>query len=94
MRVSSYESYRVTTNQFLRLESELNKQNMQISTGKEFIDPSDDPIRLNQKTLIVNSQVQIEQYQSNIKDATSFLNTVESTIGSTVDAMQRAREIG
>lgn len=89
-----YESYHVTTNQFMKLESQMAKQQLQMASGKEFIRPSDDPIKLNQKTLIVNSKIQIEQYQSNINDARSFLETVEITLGSTVDALQRAREIG
>ena len=94
MGVSIHESYNVTTKQFLKLESQMTKQQIQMATGKEFVDPSDDPIKLNQKTLVTNSTVQIEQYQANINDANAFIKTVEATLGSTIDALQRAREVG
>lgn len=94
MRVSVFERFQVTNRQFSDLQRQLSTQQVQIGSGKKFLKPSDDPVSLNRKRVIELSQNRIEQYKTNIDDSKSFLETVDITIGSTVDALQGAREIG
>lgn len=94
MRISGYERFQVPMSDFLKLEQQLSKQNIQMASGKQFVKASDDPIGLNRKTLITNAQNQLLQYQENIQDAKSFTETTEGVLSSTIDVLQRVREIG
>jgi flagellar hook-associated protein 3 FlgL len=65
----------------------------QITSGSRIAKPSDDPIGVARALTLQDSISQSEQYQKNIDQATSWLNTTDSVMQSISDAMNRAREL-
>lgn len=65
----------------------------QITSGSRITRPSDDPIGAAQALGLQESLDQSEQYGRNIDQATSWLNTADSALGSVTDALHRAREL-
>lgn len=72
---------------------DLNDLNEQLSSGKLFQKPSDDPIRvsdsLNYKSILNRNT----QYQRNLGQAENWLNSTESALKSGTEVIQRAREL-
>lgn len=94
MRVSMYQKFDMTLfniNQIQQKEANLVNQ---ISTGKEFQNLSESPIKANQSLLIRNSLNQVDQYAKNVADAAGTLSAVESNMASVMDILQQAREQG
>ncbi len=66
---------------------------MQLSTGKQLNDPSDDPARIAQD-LSVRTAIDAEGQQSkNVQSATSQLTTTDSALSSLTSVLQSARQL-
>lgn len=91
MRVSIFEQYNLTTFHGSKVQSEMAKQAIQITTGKEFLYPSDNPTKMNQSLLLNNSYDKMEQLQKNLGDTLSFLERTESVLGQVTDILQDTR---
>src|SRR5207253_2535622 len=63
------------------------------TSGSRISKPSDDPIGVARALNLQDSIAQSEQYQRNIDQASSWLNTTDSAMQSVSDAMNRAREL-
>lgn len=93
MRVTS----KMITNTFL---SDLNtnltsmqKIQKQMTTGKEVNRPSDDPIKA-AKIMRLNSDIENnKQYDSNIVDATNWLDTTDTALGQVNNTLTRIKEL-
>lgn len=71
----------------------LDKTQQQMSSGKKFQLPSDDPIGVS-KSLKYNTDIsRIEQYKRNLNDANSWLEVTESSVAQVGDVLQRTREL-
>jgi len=73
--------------------SKLNDLQEQLSTGKKVSKPSDDP---NASINILSAKLsldQVERYTTNIENALSELDIADESILSTVDVVQRAKEL-
>ncbi|WP_038055978.1 flagellar hook-associated protein FlgL [Thermodesulfobacterium hydrogeniphilum] len=74
-----------------RLSSDINLTQLKISSGKNFLNPSDNPsdvvISLNYKKSIGK----INKYQQAINDGLAFLKSQESTLGNVQDLIARAK---
>jgi flagellar hook-associated protein 3 FlgL len=64
-----------------------------LATGKMVRKPSDDPVIAARSLKLRTDVSEIEQYQRNIKDAQSWLELTESTLGNIGDVLHRAREL-
>ncbi len=73
---------------------ELNKTQLKIATGRNILQPSEDPINNAKMVQLQERQSSIEQYQENITIAENRLTTSESVLGNIVRVLQRARELG
>lgn len=73
--------------------SRMEKYQYQLATGKKIQLPSDDPIVATRALKFRTDVAEIEQYKRNVKDAQSWLEITEDTIGSMGDVLQRAREL-
>ena len=71
----------------------LNTLNQQLSSGKLFSKPSDDPIKVTTSMSFSNQINNYEQYQKDINNAKSWLETTENTLGDTTEVLQRANEL-
>jgi flagellar hook-associated protein 3 FlgL len=65
----------------------------QITSGSRISKPSDDPIGVARALTLQDSVAQSEQYQRNIDQARSWLNTTDSALDAVTQALQRAREL-
>jgi flagellar hook-associated protein 3 FlgL len=74
-------------------QNRLEQLQNQITSGSRIFKPSDDPIGVARVLNLQESVAQSEQYQKNIDQATSWLNTTDSVLQSVTDAMSRAREL-
>jgi flagellar hook-associated protein 3 FlgL len=91
MRIGFNTRFRSILANLNRLSSEINLTQLKISSGKNFLRPSDDPssvvISLNYKQGISN----IEKYQRAIEDGLSILRSQEATLGNVQDLIARAK---
>ncbi|HEX9062784.1 MAG TPA: flagellar hook-associated protein FlgL, partial [Clostridia bacterium] len=71
----------------------MEKYQNQLATGKKIQNPSDDPVVAARSLKLRTDVSQLNQYQSNAKDAKSWLDITESTLGEIGDVLQRAREL-
>jgi flagellar hook-associated protein 3 FlgL len=65
----------------------------QITSGSRITKPSDDPIGAARALSLQESLDQASQYGRNIDQASSWLNSTDSVLGSVGDSLQRAREL-
>jgi flagellar hook-associated protein 3 FlgL len=71
----------------------LDKLQQQMSTGKKIQTPSDDPIVASRALKFRTDVAQIDQYQKNVDDASSWMEMTDSALSSIGDVLQRAREL-
>src|SRR5690349_13849531 len=65
----------------------------QITSGSRITKPSDDPIGAARALNLEDSIAQSQQYQRNIDQAKSWLNTTDSTLDAVTQTIQRVREL-
>ncbi|MCK1994454.1 flagellar hook-associated protein FlgL [Peribacillus muralis] len=65
----------------------------QVSSQKKFTKPSDNPVAAMMGMGYRTNLNQIGQYQSNISEATNWIDSTDDAISESVSAMQRIREI-
>lgn len=71
----------------------MDKVQNQMSTGRKFMLPSDDPIGVS-KSLKLNTDIaKTEQYRRNLDDARSWLDVTEDAIHQMGEVLHRAREL-
>jgi flagellar hook-associated protein 3 FlgL len=73
--------------------SRMEKVQQQLSTGKMINKPSDDPVGLGYSMRYRSALAANEQYQRNLDSAVSWLDFGDTTVGQSVDVLQRAREL-
>ncbi len=93
MRISTSLAQQLGVNAILNQQSKLSKTQNQLSTGLRINTPSDDPVASVRVLDIQQSISQNSQYQSNIDTLRSRLTFEEDTLNSTVNAIQRVREL-
>jgi flagellar hook-associated protein 3 FlgL len=94
MRISSSWANQSSVNAMLDQQSRLQQTQMQISTGKKILTPSDDPIAAAHIIDLNQTLKQTEQYQSNINYARDRLTMEEGVLQGATDILQRIHEIG
>lgn len=65
----------------------------QLSSGKKVTKPSDDPASAAQMLSLRADQGRTDQYNRNTSDASSWLNTVDSTLQTSSSTLRRARDL-
>ncbi len=93
-RVSNQLRTSVSQNTISRTQRSLLEVQNELITGKRIISPSDDP---GNAAIVQQLRKTLEQraaYLGNVKQATSHLGTVDSTLGDLADLLQQAQDIG
>ncbi|MEZ0537219.1 flagellar hook-associated protein FlgL [Caldicellulosiruptoraceae bacterium PP1] len=65
----------------------------QMSTGKKIRYPSDEPVITARSLRLKTDIAEIEQFDKNVDDATSWLDTTENALQDIGDVLQRVREL-
>jgi flagellar hook-associated protein 3 FlgL len=94
MRISTSWAQQTAVNSMLDQQSRLNQTQMQLSTGKKLLTPSDDPAAAARIIDLNQSIKQTEQYQSNINTARQRLTLEEGVLQNATDILQRVNELG
>lgn len=71
----------------------MSKYQSQLATGKKISLPSDDPIVASRALKLRTDVAEIEQYQRNVDDATSWMEITETTLGQMGDVIHRIKEL-
>jgi flagellar hook-associated protein 3 FlgL len=86
----------LTNNFILNLQSNLKrmeKYQNELSTGKNFIRPSDDPVAVTRSLQTRNDISKTDQYLKNVRDAITWLDQSETTLMEINDIIKRAYEL-
>lgn len=93
MRISSQQVFSSGINRLQELNTSLNNTQQQISTGKRVNQPSDDPVAAARILKLDQELARVETYQRNVDLADNRLKQEESALASSVDVLQRIREL-
>jgi len=93
MRISTSQFHDGSFGSIAKHQQDLLKIQEQLSTGKRINHPSDDPVGMSQVIGLKKTMAQITQFEKNGNYAKSQLSLEETEINSTVDVVQRAREL-
>ena len=93
MRISSSQVYQQGVDNMTEVTRQLAKTQAQVSSGKRFSTPADDPVAAS-RIVQVNQEIALrDQYQNNIQQASNQLGLEDSTLGQVTDVLQRIREL-
>ncbi|HET6473732.1 MAG TPA: flagellar hook-associated protein FlgL [Pseudomonadales bacterium] len=93
MRISSSQIYQQGIDNMTEVTRQLAKTQAQVSSGKRFQTPADDPVAAS-RVVQVNQEIALrDQYQNNLQQATNALGLEDSTLGQVTDVLQRIREL-
>ncbi|MEN7342249.1 MAG: flagellar hook-associated protein FlgL [Pseudomonadota bacterium] len=76
-----------------RLQASLNELQQQLATGRQILRPSDDPLGASRTLEIQDSISRLDQFERNNELATNRLRLKESSLATTTEYLQRAREL-
>lgn len=93
MRVATRTIYQNINTNLSRVTEQLKVINEQISSSKRINRPSDDPIGITHTLNLKEILSQIGQYETNIKQGQSWLQSSESAVQSVEDLTVRAKEV-
>ena len=93
MRIASSQVYQQGINNMIDVSRQLAKTQQQVSSGKRFSTPADDPVAASQVVQINQELALRDQYQKNIQQVSSQLGLEDSVLGQATDILQRIREL-
>lgn len=88
MRISTSTMFETGTNQLGTLQSQLARTQLQLSTNRRILTPSDDPVASARALEVTQSQAVNTQYATNRQNARSSLSQVEQALSSTTLLLQ------
>ena len=92
-RVTNSMTSRIVLSDIQNVQSQLTETQDRLSSGKQLTKPSDDPFGTSRALLYRGELASNNQYQSNVNEATSWLNTTDTALGSISDDAARARDL-
>jgi flagellar hook-associated protein 3 FlgL len=93
MRISTNTLFETGTNQLGTLQSQMAKTQLQLSTNRRILTPSDDPVASARALEITQSQAVNTQYATNRQGARSSLSQVEQALASTTQLIQDVKTL-
>ena len=93
MRITPKMNFNTITQNMLTNQNQLLKIQEQLSSGKKFSAPSDDPIAASKALTFYTSLDQLDRYKSNLTEARSWLSVTEGALDDTEQAIARAQEL-
>ena len=93
MRVSTSEFFRQSTQTIVEQQSALSRQQRQIASGQQILQPSDDPVGSARVLELTSAQQTNSQHTRNAGRAESRLALAETSLGSVTENLQRVREL-
>ncbi len=94
MRISTAYPQQFNTGTMTDLQSKLNQTQMKISSGKNYLTPSENPSAAAYSLSFKQSIAEATTHQDNIATASQRLSLEETTLASVIDTIQRLQELG
>ena len=96
MRMTRITNSMLVNNYTRNSQRNLNKMQTlqtQLSTGKLYSKPSDNPVKVSRIMGLYSDISANEQYNENIKDTSSWLDTTDAAVGEIKNLLSRVREL-
>lgn len=93
MRISSIQSFNNGVSGIQRNYANVTQTQEQISSGKRILTPADDPVASVRLLQLDQQQATYGQYKANLTAAQNSLVQEETSLGSTINVLQRIREL-
>jgi flagellar hook-associated protein 3 FlgL len=93
MRISSQTIYNSGVSQLNTLQSQLQRAQLQLSTGRRVLTPADDPVASARALEITQSQELNTQFVTNRSNARSSLSLVDQSLQTTDDLLQDVKRL-
>lgn len=93
MRVSTANIFSLGSSSITSLQSDLVKQQQQLSTGKRILTPSDDPVASAQILEVTQSRDRNSQFMLNGQDANTAVSMSEGSLQSVVDLLHNVKQL-
>ncbi|MBQ0729512.1 MAG: flagellar hook-associated protein FlgL, partial [Oleispira antarctica] len=93
MRVSTLQSFNKGLNSILDNQSQVNKTQQQVSTGRRVLTPADDPIAATKILQLQQDQALREQFGKNMTGAEGRLALEETQLAGITDNLTRLKEL-
>lgn len=93
MRISSIQSFNNGVSGLQENYANVTRTQEQISSGKRILTPADDPVASVRLLQLDQQQAVLSQYKDNLTAAKNSLTQEETTLTSTVNVLQRIREL-
>ncbi|MCL2423476.1 MAG: flagellar hook-associated protein FlgL [Micrococcales bacterium] len=92
-RVTSQTIARSTLGNLQTNLSSVSKLQAQLSSGKKVTKASDDPVHSAQLMSLRGEQTRNSQYERNVQDASSWLNTIDTALQNASSSLRRVRDL-
>lgn len=76
-----------------RNQAKMDKTQQNLSTGKKFLNPSDDPIGVSRSLRLNTDVANMDQYKRNVEDGQSWLKTTEQALDNIGEVLKRTKEL-
>ena len=93
MRISTLQQYTKGLNSIMDNQTEVNKTQQQVSTGRRVLTPADDPIASTKILQLQQDLALNDQFQKNMTFAENRLNLEEATLASVTENLTRLKEL-
>ncbi len=93
MRISTLSMVEQGLNAILERQSDLNRTQLQLATGRRILTPADDPAGAAQALRLGQEKESVIQFQRNITQLVSKLSIEEGVLSGVGSALQRVREL-
>lgn len=93
MRISTSQLFRIGVTSILDNQSRLTRSQLEISSGRRILQPSDDPVGAVRSVGLSRAVERTQQYQRNIDQAEGRLRLEESTLANAIGTLQRVNEL-
>ena len=93
MRISDSALFNITNNQLSQTSARISTLETEISSGLQIQQPSDNPSGAVQVAQLQDGLAQISQYQTTATQATSWLNTEDSTLQAIQSTISQANSL-
>lgn len=93
MRISTFWMQQSAVNAMLDQQAQVAHTQLEVSTGRRILSPSDDPAGASRALTLTHASAQNSQYQRNIDSADSRLGNEDQTLSSVSDLLGRVRTL-
>ncbi|MCM8529572.1 MAG: hypothetical protein NE330_00300 [Lentisphaeraceae bacterium] len=93
IRVSTSSSYNLLQERLAETQLAYQKKQMEVSTGKMYMNRSEDPSVGSEVALIERQREDTEQFQENVRDASGWVTTTNAKTQEVVELLQHANEL-